>query len=120
MIWQFLTTNWLRIALWTAVIGVAALGVQRINLSFTQAAAIAELHTINQTNLQSLEQLKHQYAKDTQAIVRQRDRAMKLRADAEKQLEAIRHASSEDNGVTRNIIRNALAGMREQSQGDTQ
>lgn len=119
MIWQFLLTNWLRIAMWTAVLGLIVFGVHRINLSFTQAAEIENLQTINQTNLQYLEQLKSQYAKDMQAIVRQKARERKLRADAEKQLEAIRHAKSEDNGITRNIIIDALNRMR-QDNGDTQ
>lgn len=109
---------WLRITLLTAVLGSVVYGVHLIKINAQHELRIIELKQQAEETQKSFQQLHDQYQKDLSAVIQQKELAVKLSAEYQHQLEAIKNVKPQDDGPIRNVMRSTLDFLRKSRTGN--
>ena len=107
---------WVKIGFFAAIASGLVYGVHVIKLSGEQAQIIEQMKKDTEQQQKqdqaAIQSLKDQYARDTLALQKEKDDAVKLAADTQQEIDHIKAYPSSGDGVIRPVLADTLGWMR--------
>ena len=112
---------WVKIGIFTAIVSGIVYGVHVIKFSGEQAQEIIQMkkdtEEQHKQDAASIQALKDQYARDTQAMQKEKDDAVAIAKNTQQELDRIKNSKPSGDGAIRPVISDTLSWMRGRGAG---
>ena len=113
---------WVKIGIFTAIVSGIVYGVHVIKFSGEQAQEIIQMkkdtEEQHKQDAASIQALKDQYARDTQAMQKEKDDAVAIAKNTQQELDRIKNSKPSGDGAIRPVLADTLGWMRGHGSSD--